>query len=290
MANISRCGAAMKSNRTIFLILLAGFVLFVASVSQLRQMPRVQARVEMQVALPLFVQVAMAAGDRYLAANLAAVRSIIADNFAMDSDQYAVLAKVQEDVSWFNPGHEDNYYVAAAVLPWNDQLDAAQRILARAGDARPYDYQPAFYYAFHLLHFKNDAVGASDWLRKAAAHMPEGDERLQMQNLAAIWLDRANDLDLAIGVVEAMADQSQRKDFGNYLKQRVDRLRVLKEVRRAAETYRQRYGEPVRELSDLVKARLLPSVPVDPFGFGFRITKRGEVVLLNSKLRRGPDQ
>lgn len=255
---------------------------FVAMTQRLKLAPRQTVSVEMQVALPLFVQVAMTGGDRFLAANIAAIRALWADNFKMQRDEFRILAKVQEDVSWLNPGHEDNYYIATAILPWNDEVDAAQRILARATLARRFDFQPAFYYAFNLLHFKGDAAGASAWMREAAEHLPEGQDRLQMQNLAAIWLDRTGDLDLAIGVVEAMAKQSNRGDFRRYLEQRVVRLKMLREMRAAAATYRQRFGRPSATLEELVTAGIVAAIPKVPFGFGFAIDKQGQVVLSNS--------
>lgn len=252
---------------------------FVATAERLKTVPRQTVQVEMQVVLPLFVQVFMAAGDRYLAANIAAIRALIVNTFKMQGEEFAILAKLQEDVSWLNPGHEDNYYTATAILPWQGEYEATQRILARATKARFYDYQPAFYYAFNLLHFKGDAVGASAWMREAAEHLPEGDERLQMQNLAAIWLDKAQDVDLAIRVVEAMAQQAKRRDFQRYLEQRISRLRALKDLRSAAEVYRQRFDRPPIALQDLVDAGIISALPVDPFGFGFALDRQGRVVL-----------
>ena len=252
---------------------------FVATAQRLKTMPRQSVQVEMQVVLPLFVQVFMAAGDRYLAANIAAIRALVVNTFKMQAEEFAILAKLQEDVSWLNPGHEDNYYTATAILPWQGEVEATQRILARATKARFYDYQPAFYYAFNLLHFKGDAVGASAWLREAAEHLPEGDERLQMQNLAAIWLDKAQDVDLAIRVVEAMAQQAKRRDFQRYLEQRVVRLRTLKDLRSAAEVYRQRFDRPLLDLRDLVDTGIVKALPADPFGFGFALDRQGRVVL-----------
>jgi len=257
-------------------------MVFVSSAQRLKLAPRQNVNVEMQVALPLFVQVAMAGGDRFLAANIAAIRALWVDNFKMQREEFKVLAKVQEDVSWLNPGHEDNYYIAAAILPWNGELDAAQRILARATMARRFDYQPAFYYAFDLLHFKGDAVGASNWMREAAEYLPEGDNRLQMQNLAAIWLDKAGDLDLTIGVVQAMAKQANRGDFRRYLEQRVVRLQMLREMRTAAAKYQQRFGRPIAALNDLVVSGIVAELPKLPFGFGFAIDKQGQVVLQDS--------
>lgn len=255
---------------------------FFASAQYLKTASRQTVNVEMQVALPLFVQVFMTAGDRYLAANAAAIRALVVSTEKMKPEDYAVLAKVQQDVSWLNPAHEDNYYIAAAILPWVGQFDAAQTILARASLARPFDYQPAFYYAFHLLYFKGDAMGASSWARAAAEKLPDPNERLTMQNFAARWLDKAQDLDLAIRIVDAMAKQSKRRDFRAYLEQRVVRLRALHALRMAAETFRRRFDRPPARLDELVSAGLLPALPQDPFGFGFAFDAKGEIILRNT--------
>jgi hypothetical protein len=261
---------------------------FAATAERLKTVPRQTVSLEIQVALPLFVQVFMTAGDRFLAANLAAIRALVVETSKMRSEDYRILGKVQEDASWLNPAHEDNYYIATAILPWNGELDATQNILARASKARPFDYQPAFYYAFHQLHFKGDAVGASAWLREAAEKLPSDEERLIMQNFAARWIDRAGDVDLAIRVVESMARQAKRKDFRAYLELRVARLKSLKDLRAAAASYGQRFGRAPLQLQELVDAGLMPAIPADPFGFGFEFDKQGQIILRATPPRPAP--
>ena len=263
-----------------------GAAAFLGTGQYLKTAPRQTVEVEMQVALPLSVQVAMTLGDRYLAANLAAIRALVASTEKMKADDYVILARVQQDVSWLNPAHEDNYYIAAAILPWVGEVDATQAILARAMKSRPFDYQPAFYYAFHLLQFKGDAAAASAALRDAAETMPEGDDRLNMQNLAAIWLDRAQDVDLSIRVVQAMAQQSKRRDFRAYLEQRVTRLRNLKTLRAAAAVFAERNGRNPAAPEELVTAGLIPALPDDPFGFGFTMNKNGQIALRNAPSKK----
>lgn len=263
-------------NLALVLLLWGGFA-FVAERN--KQLPRGQIGSEIRIALPLFVQVLGFAGDRYLAANVAGVRALVVETGKMTADEFAILGKVQTDVSWLNPAHEDNYYTAAAILPWNGELEAAQTILARATHARPNDYQPAFYYAFDLLHFRHDAKGASEWMLMAAEKLPEGDERLQMQNLAAIWMDKVDDIDLAIRVVDGMAKQAKRKDFRHYLEQRVARLRSLKDLREAQQLYQQRFGRPLRQINELIASGIIDKLPDDSLGFGFALDARGRIVL-----------
>ncbi len=265
------------------LLLLVGVAVFLGSNAALDRQKRVSASAEIQVALPLFVQVLMAGGDRFLAANLGAIRSLITETAKMDPDEYKILARVQVDASWLNPAHEDNYYIASAILPWNGQVEAAQVVLRRASIARPFDYQPAFYYAFNLAQFKGDMFGASQWLRTAAAKLPDENERLTMENFAARWLDHANDLTLAINVVEAMAKQAKRSDFRKYLLLRAQRLRDLLALRQAADAYREKFGQPLQRLDELVGSHLIAALPVDPFGFGYSVDARGIPIFASPK-------
>lgn len=255
--------------------LLLGALLFVGASVSLRQQKRIIASPEIQVALPLFVQVIMAGGDRFLAANLGAIRALITETAKMHPDEYKILGKVQVDASWLNPAHEDNYYVASATLPWNGEVDAAQTVLRRASLARTFDYQPAFFYAFNLVHFKGEVTGAANWLRAAAAKLQDDDERLMMENFAARWLDRADDLGMAVAVVESMARQAKRKDFRNYLLQRAQRLRDLLSLRQAASVFQKKNGRPVESLEQLVEAGLIVGIPVDPFGVGYALDPGG---------------
>lgn len=261
---------------------LALALVFVFTSERLKSAPRQSVSVEMRVALPLFVQVFMAAGDRYLAANIAAIRALVVAPDKMRPEEFRILAKVQEDVSWLNPSHEDSYYIAFAVLPQYGELDSAQTILARASRARFFDYQPSFFYAFNQWYYRNDAAGAAAWLREAAEKLADPDQRLTMQNMAARWMDKAQDTELAIRVVEAMAKEARRKDFRAYLELRVVRLRQLHQLRTAAAVYRERFGRPLLNLQDLVSSSILPALPQDPFGFGFEFDKQGEIVLRTS--------
>ncbi|MDR2507727.1 MAG: hypothetical protein LBD67_07005 [Candidatus Accumulibacter sp.] len=249
--------------------------LFTYSSALLRKEKRVDASPEIAVALPLFIQVLMSGGDRFLAANLGSVRGIIAETSKMRPEEYTLLARLQVDVSWLNPAHEDNYYTASALLPWNGQLDAAQTVLRRASLARPFDYLPPFYYAFNLVFFKNDPLEAAEWLRARARELPNADKRLMLESFAARWLDRASNLGLAIAVIESMAKQAKRKDFREYLQTRAQRLRTLLSLRDAASAFLKKKGVPARSLEELVEEGFIRGIPSDPFGAGFRMDSDG---------------
>lgn len=259
------------------------FVAFAVVTPKLYERQRPQAAPEMEVALPRFVQVLMAAGDRYLAANLAGFRSLVASTERMDADNYRILGIVQTDLAWLNPAHEDNYYIAAAILPWNGEVEAAQEILRRASEARPFDWTPAFYYAFNLMHFGKDPVKGAEWLRVAADQARGEQEKIQLQQLAARWASRGEDKMLAIQMHRALAKETHHKAFARFLERRAVRLENIMLLQSAISSYRKQIGRMPERTEDLVKFGVLASIPSDPFGATYRIEDTGEVVVLQNK-------
>lgn len=261
----------------------AAFVLYALAVGQLQKHRLPAMTQEMQVALPRFVQVLMTGGDRFLAANIAAWRSLVASTEKMRSDNFRIQGRLQADASWFNPAHEDNYYVAAAILPWYGELEAAQYVLRRAGEGRPFDWQPWFYYGFNIYHFQRDPVTAADWLRRAVRQARLEDDAYVLENIAVSWYEKGYKPEVALKVVETMASSARSGGFKNYLALRAERLRMLMALQDAATRYLQRQGRPIRQLADLVDAGLIARLPVDPLGVGFDVGPDG-----NPRYRTNP--
>jgi hypothetical protein len=255
------------------------FALFVALSLQLKLAPRISSQVEMQVALPRAVQVMSGMGDRYLAANLAGFRALVASAETMTRDNYRIQAQVQSDAAWLNPAHEDNYYIAAAILPWNSEVDAAQYILQRAALARPFDWQPAFYFAFNELTFNKAPERAAEWLNRSAESTDDEMQRLQLKQLAAQWATKADDPRFAIRLHRAMAKETRYKAFASFLEKRALRLENLMTLSNAAERYRQIYGRVPSSLQELLSVKLLPAIPADPFGSPYAIASDGKAVV-----------
>jgi hypothetical protein len=246
---------------------------------RLSALARPTAAPELLISLPRFAQVLMAGGDRYLAANLAGFRVLVADTGRMNAEDYAVQAKLQRDIAWFNPLHEDNYYIGAAILPWNGELDAAQYVLRRASDARTFDWYPLFHYGFLFYHFRKDPATGAQWLLKGVPRVTNQQDEWALQNLAAIWIEKGYQTANAATMVDAMAANSPPGAFRNYLQVRAHRLRDLAALQDAATLFRARQGRAVKKLEELVSAGLIAEVPKDPLGFGFGLDAAGWPIL-----------
>ena len=111
------------------IVLALALAAFVVANQRVGTLKRDAINPEFSVRLPVPAQIVMAVGDRHLAADLAEFRVLVADTFRMRPEDYALQAGLQRDIAFLNPAHEDNYYIAAAILPWGGQLDAAQYVL-----------------------------------------------------------------------------------------------------------------------------------------------------------------
>lgn len=240
--------------------------------------PRQRAGSEFLVTLPIVAQVVMTGGDRYLAANLATFRALVASTESMTEDDFALQAKIQTDVAWLNPAQEDNYYIAAAILPWYGQLEASQFVLQRASNARPFDWQPPFYYAFNSYYFLKDPAEASRWLRKAAEHTDVEENVLAFQQISALWAAKGPDFEVAIQLHRDLIKATKHKEFAAFLEKRVTRLENLLLIEKAIASFRLASGRFPEDVEDLVKTGVIASMPLDPFGMRYALGKDGRPV------------
>lgn len=251
-------------------------------------LPRTGDDPEFSVRLPVPAQVLMAVGDRHLAADLAGFRVLVADTARMRPEDYALQAGLQRDIAFLNPAHEDNYYIAAAILPWGGQLEAAQFVLKRAAAARPMDYQPLFYFGFNLYHFYRKPGEGAAALLAGVGRTDDVQDQMALKNTAAMWMERGYTVGEAANRVEAMAKASPPGGFRKYLLIRAERLRTLERLRALARSHEERVGRPLREIDELVRSGLLDELPRDPLRVGFAVDEKGEPVFADAvrKLKR----
>ncbi|MQM32213.1 MAG: hypothetical protein CRU78_17580 [Candidatus Accumulibacter phosphatis] len=257
-------------------LVLLGVVVYALVLPALYARPRQPVSPEMEVAMPRFVQVLTAAGDRFLAANLATFRALVVSTETMSAENYRILGIVESDAAWLNPAQEDNYYIAAGILPWVGEVAATQYILRQATDARLFDSRPPFFYAFNELHFLKNPVEGAKWLLTAARHTEDQMEQIQLQQMAALWVSKGEDVEFAIRLHRAMAKETRHKAFALFLDKRAVRLENLLLLDRAIISYTELTGQLPTRLEQLVDKSILPAIPSDPFSIPYFIDSKGK--------------
>lgn len=266
-----------EHNQWSWLALVAGLLIFGMAQSHWGKVRTTSQGPELRVTLPVPAQILFAAGDRRLAANFIGFRVLVAETSRMKRDDYAVQAKLQQDLSRLNPAHEDNYYIAANILPWGGEIEAAEAVLKRAAEARPTDWLPQFHVGFIHFHFKREPAVGAEWLLAAAERAIDPQDRMGLQNIAAKWIERGYSVSAAAQLVAAMAKNAPPGGFRSYLQMRSQRLLMLAELRMAASRFRDEQGRPPAALSELMTYGYLQTLPRDPLGIGFRVSGAGEI-------------
>lgn len=270
-------GISIRRTLLVIVTLIAAAAVYSWGATQLWKQRPVQRAEQMRIRLPVHIQVLTALGDRYLASNINVMRATFLGASNLDKATYQVLGNIQLDAAFLNPGNEDNYYLASAILPWEGEVAAAQRILALATAGRPSDAYPPFYYGFNQQYFLNDYIGAAKAAEVAAARL-EGSARLSLMNIASKWYERVDDPQLAERTIATLRDSTQDEQLRAHLQRRIERVRILAQLQQTVQRYREHHGNAPATLDDLRSAGLLPRIPEDPMGEGF-VMKDGRVAV-----------
>jgi len=247
-----------------FLAFFLAAVTFV--VANYNRVPRATIHSEMSVAVPIPMQLMASVGDRYLAANVAVWRTLMVGTDALPLETLAAQAKVQEDASFLNPAHEDNYVMATALLPWEGYVAPTQNILRRATASRKIDFYAPFFYGFNQIHFLNDPLGASEYGRIALARAPDEQTRQAMAYISAAWLERSNDPQVSIGVIRALAQNVRDPGLSAHLMLRVKRQERLAHLQSLVSIYQKRFSRLPNKLEELGEVGMTEEMRSDPLG------------------------
>jgi hypothetical protein len=257
------------------LIFIFAIVGFLAAVSWQSNHPIVRQDEELTVVPPPLVQVLLAFGDRYLAADIAVVRSLLNPLKDDGYDHFRSQAKIQLDASMMNPRHEDNYYIAAALLSWSGHVEEAKTILRRAAEGRSFDMLPPLYLGFDYFYFEHDSILGANWMYQAALRADSEQNRTSLSRIASRWLERGEDAREALKVLDAMRTQARGVALKAYLAQRGERLKALVILQDSARAYYIRFGKPLGTIDDLLKVGILTRLPLDPAQLGFYLDASG---------------
>lgn len=260
---------------------------FMFANAQLFRHPRTFADQEVMVVLPRFAQTWLAGGDRYLAANIAFIRALGNPASHDTHDHYAAQAVIQLDAARLNPRHEDNYYVAAAMLSWSGHVAVAEEILERASEARPRDMLPPFFLAFDYYYFDQNPELGARWMYQAAGRADE-QNRYSLSRIAARWAERGKDADEALRIVRMMRSQARGGALKRYLDARILRLEGLVALQNAVRRYKQEKARPLERLDQLIAGGFMVDIPQDPLGAGYVLDDEGVPRIAQSQPAMGP--
>lgn len=276
-----------RRSRLPLLLALLGFGLFSAASQWRSQVPEQAAPVvEGRVVIAAPILLALFGGDRFLAANLEAMR-LAATGVDWGQADTGYLVRAQQEVAELNPCHEDNYYLANGLLTWGGADREGTEVLRRAMQCRFWDELPAFFYGFNQAFFNKDIAEASRALELAAQRATgnaAGFRKLAVMLQAESFADEKLALDYLIQQRDAALDAKLR----GMLDKRVVRLQGLVTLREAQRRFEAKNGGLV-SLDQLVASGVLPALPDDPLRLGYEL-RQGQIILKKMKIAGVEDQ
>jgi hypothetical protein len=221
------------------------------------------------VVMPAPLQILIYAGDRFLAANVEAIRAVMSGGIRLDAEADFRL-RAHREVSRLNPCHEDNYWIGNAELTWGGSHDAGYDLLRNAIECRTWDEWPAFFYGFNQYFFNRNVTEAQRALELAARRAQDERNAAAFKTLAVMVVARTlTDVRLAIDLVERERDQAKDARLRDRLDSRAKRLRGLLVLRDAQAAYEAGTGKPLSDPELLISQGYLAAVPNDPLGLGY---------------------
>lgn len=243
-------------------------VVFFLTTQALRPYVTQQSAAPTLVAIPAPVLLMLYGGDRYLAASIESARLLTEADLSADPLARRYFTNLHGNIALLNPCHEDNYYVANAILGWGGGEHEAFDILERASDCRYWDEWPPFYYGFNQYFFQRNYLAAADYMNKAATR--SADNRLLFKRLGILM--RAKTLSgtsAAIRYLEQEQKTAREEKLKISLGKRIDRLKGLAILEDAQARYEQQLGHRLLDPHELLRKGYLAKVPEDPLKLGY---------------------
>lgn len=264
---------------TVFLV---SSVVAVYSSSSIKDLSRIAENESISHVMPAPINLILAGGDRYLAADLIMFRVIISVGEGVV--HFKDRAELQLQAAVFNAFLEDNYYQASASLPWEGFVKEGQFVLQRASDARVDDPWPSFFNGFSEYYFLQNFSAAAEHVL-VSAERSSGTNRRLFKDVAAKWLSKGENYQLALGMVTELEKNTKSPATKKLLQRRALRLQNLILLEQTMKIYDKKYNKKLQFIESLLLKNLISSVPIDPWGAEYIIEFGRIVVKDNSYVR-----
>jgi tetratricopeptide (TPR) repeat protein len=174
-----------------------------------------------------------------------------------------------------DPVFLDPYHFGEMVLTWDaGRVEDANRLLEKAIRYRKSDWVVPYYLGFNHFYFLHDNVKGSEYLMQAS-RLPESHRFVGL--LASRLSTEAGRTEAAVVFLQEFAEATPDAALRQQLERRLEALKGIAVIERAVTSYRLQYGEPPQRLEQLIEARILKSLPGDPYGGRFFLDAEGRV-------------
>lgn len=264
------------------LLAVLAYAVFAMATRNIVSQPVAMNGMEGSVVLPPSLQTVLYFGDPFLAANIESARILATGGElkGVSADYYHRLHPV---IAQLNPCHEDNYYIANALLAWAGGVDSALHILKEATGCRFWDEVPPFFWGYNVYFFKRDANAGKELMFEAAKRSSANSAGFQKLGIM-MEAESYPDVTAARNYLVLQRDQARDGKLREMLNLRIGRLDGLIALREAQRVFEARLGMPLENPQDLISSRIISQFPQDPMRLGYEFGN-GQFSLKELKIR-----
>jgi hypothetical protein len=189
-----------------------------------------------------------------------------------DWDQLTQVLQVATDL---DPRFLDPYHFGEMALTWEaGRVPDANRLLEKALRYRGDDWVVPYYLGFNYFYFLHDSAKGGEYLMMAS-RLPESQAFIGL--LASRLSTQSGRTEAAVVFLDELARSTSDPTLRRQIELRLEAVKGIAVIERAVTMYRERYGNSPERIEQLTDARILRTLPTDPYGGQFFLDAQGRV-------------
>jgi hypothetical protein len=191
------------------------------------------------------------------------------------ADEYEWIYHTLDVITTLDPQYAYAYYVGGNILgDLAQRPDLSNRLLEKGAEANPTIWYIPFLLGYNYYFFLADPAKGAEYTMRAAT-LPG--RPAYLPGLATRMAAEAGSPETALAFLEARLRETYDPEMREPLVKRVNEVIIERDAQmleRAVEMYRTRHQALPTTLTALVEERILPGLPIEPFGGEYRIDVR----------------
>ncbi|MBH0179339.1 MAG: hypothetical protein HP491_16120 [Nitrospira sp.] len=212
-------------------------------------------------------------GYHHLGADLLWLKLLqVVGNKRNSADEYEWIYHTLDVITTLDPHYAYAYYVGGNILgDLAQRPDLSNRLLEKGAEANQAVWYIPFLLGYNYYFFLADPVKGAEYTMRAASLPGRPD---YLPGLATRMAAEAGNPNTALAFLEARVRETQDPGMQEVLATRMNEVIIERDIQlleRAVELYRTRHQSLPTTLAALIEDRILPNLPLEPFGGDYRI-------------------
>lgn len=222
-----------------------------------------------------------AASDYLMLQTLTFLGEKLINKESLSKEQWYLVYKALDQVTWLDQRFLDPYVLAAMTLPWEaGMVRETNELLEKIIKIRPDDHRPFLFLWYNYFYFLKDPATAAGYLERAA-RIPGAPD--YYANLAARSSFYGKKTTAGIIFLKEIVQETNDPSRKKFLLLRLEALEKISFLEQKIQDYKKLHNSLPESLEQLVETGLIDKIPNDPYGGVFYIVDK-EQVYSTSKL------